>query len=78
MLPIVLDYKFLGVLRSSFPAVPIMGLTAAANSHVIDDIQKVLTLKRCLVFKAPFDRPNLYYEVAIFTYFNKAKLNTQS
>ncbi|XP_032789019.1 ATP-dependent DNA helicase Q1 [Daphnia magna] len=57
------DYKFLGVLRSLFPTVPIIGLTATATSNVTTDVQKMLNLKNCLVFKASFNRPNLYYEV---------------
>ena len=59
----VSDYKFLGVLRSLFPTVPIIGLTATATTHVINDVQKMLNIQSCLVFKASFNRPNLYYEV---------------
>jgi len=57
------DYKFLGVLRSLFPTTPIIGLTATATSHVINDVQKMLNMKTCIVLKASFNRPNLYYEV---------------
>lgn len=57
------DYKFLGVLRSLFPTVPIIGLTATATSHVTNDVKKMLNLNSCLVFKASFNRPNLFYEV---------------
>ena len=57
------DYKFLGVLRSLFPTVPIIGLTATATSAVCTDVQKMLNMKSCLVFKASFNRPNLFYEV---------------
>lgn len=60
-----IDYKYLGVLRSLFPTVPIIGLTATATQHVTTDVQKMLNLKNCLVFKASFNRPNLYYEVRI-------------
>lgn len=59
----VVDYKFLGVLRSLFPTVPIIGLTATATSSVTSDVQKMLNMNKCLVFKASFNRPNLYYEV---------------
>ncbi|XP_065332514.1 ATP-dependent DNA helicase Q1-like [Cloeon dipterum] len=57
------DYTFLGVLRDLFSDVPIIGLTATASNKVIADVQKILNLQGCLVLKAPFNRPNLYYEV---------------
>ncbi|XP_054282691.1 ATP-dependent DNA helicase Q1-like [Macrosteles quadrilineatus] len=57
------DYKFLGVLKSMFPDVPILGLTATATSKVTLDVQKMLGIQGCIVFKASFNRPNLYYEV---------------
>jgi hypothetical protein len=60
---LVIDYKYLGVLRSLFPTVPIVGLTATATINVTNDVQKMLNMKNCLVFKASFNRPNLYYEV---------------
>ncbi|KAK7871500.1 hypothetical protein R5R35_010218 [Gryllus longicercus] len=57
------DYKFLGVLKGMFPDVPILGLTATATSKVIVDVQKMLNISGCLVFRASFNRPNLFYEV---------------
>ncbi|XP_066592513.1 ATP-dependent DNA helicase Q1-like [Prorops nasuta] len=57
------DYKFLGILKSMFPGVPILGLTATAPAKVIIDVQKMLEIGGSLVLRAPFNRPNLYYEV---------------
>ncbi|XP_012543096.1 ATP-dependent DNA helicase Q1 isoform X2 [Monomorium pharaonis] len=57
------DYKFLGVLKSMFPGIPILGLTATAPTKIIIDVQKILDISGCLVLRAPFNRPNLYYEV---------------
>ncbi|XP_011873593.1 PREDICTED: ATP-dependent DNA helicase Q1-like [Vollenhovia emeryi] len=57
------DYKFLGVLKSMFPGVPILGLTATAPAKIIVDVQKMLDIRGCLVLRASFNRPNLYYEV---------------
>lgn len=59
------DYKFLHVLRSQFPRVPILGLTATASAEVILDVQKMLGLQqhRCLVLRSSCNRPNLRYEV---------------
>ncbi|KAG5347205.1 RECQ1 helicase, partial [Acromyrmex charruanus] len=57
------DYKFLGVLKSMFPGIPILGLTATAPTKIIVDVQKMLDISGCLVLRASFNRPNLYYEV---------------
>lgn len=54
----------MGTLRKLFENnVPIIGLTATATSAVTEDVQKMLNLNKCLIFKASFNRPNLYYEV---------------
>uniref|UniRef100_A0A915HHU3 DNA 3'-5' helicase n=1 Tax=Romanomermis culicivorax TaxID=13658 RepID=A0A915HHU3_ROMCU len=59
------DYKFLGILRRQFPDnVPILGLTATATRSVIDDVKNILNIPAALTFKAPFNRPNLIYEVS--------------
>lgn len=57
------DYKYLGTLKTIFPEVPILGVTATATNKVILDIQKMLNLRQAIVLKAPFNRPNLYYHV---------------
>lgn len=61
------DYKFLHVLRTQFPSVPILGLTATASTEVVLDIQKMLGIKQesCLVIRAGYNRPNLRYEVIV-------------
>lgn len=61
------DYKFLGVLKSMFPDVPILGTTATATKQVISDVQKMLNLTNVVTLKAEFNRPNLYYHVSVFT-----------
>jgi len=58
------DYKYLGVLRAMFPEVPILGVTATATTKIIVDVQKMLDIPGCLVLKATFNRPNLFYEVS--------------
>lgn len=58
------DYKFLGTLKTMFPDVPILGVTATATTNVILDVQKMLNIHQALVLKAPFNRPNLYYHVS--------------
>jgi ATP-dependent DNA helicase Q1 len=58
------DYKILGILKRQFPNSPILGLTATATTRVIDDVKKILNLgSNCVLLKASFNRPNLYYEV---------------
>ncbi|EHK48142.1 hypothetical protein TRIATDRAFT_262699 [Trichoderma atroviride IMI 206040] len=57
------DYKNLGQLRSKFPNVPVMALTATATQNVIVDIKYNLGMINCQVFSQSFNRPNLYYEV---------------
>jgi len=43
--------------------IPIIGLTATATPKVQEDITKNLGMADAKVFKASFNRPNLYYEV---------------
>ena len=43
--------------------IPIIGLTATATPKVQEDIIKNLGIGDAMVFKASFNRPNLYYEV---------------
>ena len=57
------DYKTLGQIRTKFPDVPIMALTATATQNVIVDIRHNLKMKNCQTFSQSFNRPNLYYEV---------------
>ncbi|XP_012679988.2 ATP-dependent DNA helicase Q1 isoform X3 [Clupea harengus] len=57
------DYKLLGILKRQFPKVPLLGLTATATSSVVKDCQKMLCVPDTTTLTAPFNRPNLYYEV---------------
>ena len=60
------DYKILGILKRQFPNSPILGLTATATSHVIEDVKSILNLNSdCILLKASFNRPNLFYEVIV-------------
>ena len=59
------DYKILGILKKQFPGASIMGLTATATARVLEDVKSILNLERPLVFKASYNRPNLYYEVRL-------------
>jgi superfamily II DNA helicase RecQ len=56
-------------MKRQFPKTPIIGLTATATQDVIDDVIKMLGIPGALVFRAPLNRANLYYEVC-FNYFS--------
>lgn len=58
------DYKQCGLLKGSFPNVPIMALTATATERVRLDCLTLLGFsKNCVTFSSSFNRPNLWYEV---------------
>lgn len=50
-------------MKQLFPDICILGLTATATQSVIDDIKKILNIPKCVLFKASFNRPNLFYEI---------------
>eukprot|EP00850_Spirogloea_muscicola_P005375 SM000024S07837 [mRNA] locus=s24:828308:834278:+ [translate_table: standard] len=57
------DYKNLGVLKTQFPKVPMMALTATATGRVQADVRAMLRMLQCEIFISSVNRPNLYYEV---------------
>ncbi|KAG9509552.1 ATP-dependent DNA helicase Q1, partial [Fragariocoptes setiger] len=57
------DYKYLSIFKRQFPNTPILGLTATATNEVILDLQQILNIEGCYVFKGSFYRPNLKYEI---------------
>lgn len=57
------DYQYLSVFKRQFPDTPIIGLTATATTEVIMDLQKILNIEGCYVFKGSYYRPNLKYEI---------------
>jgi ATP-dependent DNA helicase RecQ len=57
------DYRSLNRLRTTFPTVPIIALTATATEKVRADIIKQLNIPRPHVFVSSFNRQNLSYEV---------------
>lgn len=57
------DYTKLGLLRTSYPNVPVMALTATATTRVRADIVQQLHLNNCKWFLCSFNRPNLQYMV---------------
>lgn len=57
------EYRNLKNIISRIDNVPIIGLTATATEKVQEDIIKTLGMNDANVFKASFNRPNLFYEV---------------
>ena len=58
------DYRNIRKILDQFSQkIPIIALTATATLKVQDDIMKNLGIHNASVFKASFNRPNLYYEV---------------
>lgn len=57
------EYSQLGRLRRAFPKIPIIALTATAESHTRQDILDRLQLSQARCYIASFDRPNIRYIV---------------
>ena len=58
------DYRNLRVIINQINEnIPIIALTATATNKVQEDIMKNLKIQNAKVFKASFNRPNLFYEV---------------
>ncbi|CAM1333118.1 RecQ family ATP-dependent DNA helicase [Tenacibaculum aestuariivivum] len=57
------EYRNLRTIIKQIDNVPIIGLTATATEKVQEDILKTLGMSDANVFKASFNRPNLFYEV---------------
>lgn len=57
------EYRKLRIFRDTFPHVPIIALTATAIPDAQRDIIQMLRLSDPQVYKASFNRPNLFYHV---------------
>ena len=57
------EYAQLGVLRTEFPQVPLVALTATADAPTREDIVRVLGLQQAQRYITGFDRPNIRYTV---------------
>lgn len=57
------EYRRLKPIIETLGNVPVIALTATATAKVQADIQKNLGIQDAVVFKASFNRSNLYYEV---------------
>ena len=57
------SYIKIADIRTLFPDVPVLALTATATPQVVEDIQEKLHFKKGKVFQKSFFRPNLSYVV---------------
>ncbi|THG09373.1 hypothetical protein TEA_013789 [Camellia sinensis var. sinensis] len=57
------DYKNLSILKTQFPNVPMVALTATATKKVQADLIEMLHIPKCIKFVSTVNRPNLYYMV---------------
>ncbi|XP_024995997.1 mediator of RNA polymerase II transcription subunit 34 isoform X2 [Cynara cardunculus var. scolymus] len=57
------DYKNLGILKTQFPDVPLVALTATATKKVQLDLMAMLNIPKCIKFVSTVNRPNLFYMV---------------
>jgi ATP-dependent DNA helicase RecQ len=57
------EYRKLGSLRTHFPGIPLIALTATAEPHTRNDIIERLQLTGVRQFITGFDRPNIRYSV---------------
>ncbi|CBZ55457.1 hypothetical protein NCLIV_058800 [Neospora caninum Liverpool] len=57
------DYRQLILLKTQFPRVPLLALTATATPPVVDDIKKMLHIPHSRVFRSHTNRANLFYHV---------------
>lgn len=57
------EYRNLKNIINKIGSAPVIALTATATPKVQEDIQKTLGMQNAKVYKASFNRPNLFYEV---------------
>jgi ATP-dependent DNA helicase RecQ len=57
------EYLQLAKLKTHFPAVPLLALTATADKLVRNDILERLSIQHAAVFVSSFNRPNIFYTI---------------
>uniref|UniRef100_A0A7N0VDW2 ATP-dependent DNA helicase n=2 Tax=Kalanchoe fedtschenkoi TaxID=63787 RepID=A0A7N0VDW2_KALFE len=69
------DYKNLGILKTQFPDVPMIAVTATATKKVQIDLMEMLHIPRCVKFVSTVNRPNLFYMVREKSSIGKVVIN---
>jgi len=57
------EYLLLGQLKTAFPSIPLIALTATADALTRKDIVSKLQLKEYDLFENSFNRPNIHYRI---------------
>ncbi|MBS3909096.1 MAG: RecQ family ATP-dependent DNA helicase [Actinobacteria bacterium] len=57
------EYRRLRAVKTNFPGVPVIALTATATIQVQNDIVEQLNIERCKRYRASFNRANLHYRI---------------
>lgn len=58
------DYALLGKLKTHFPSIPVLAVTATASDRVRKDVCEILRIRHNYsLFRSTFQRPNLTYSV---------------
>ena len=57
------EYIQLGRLKTTFPDIPVIALTATADELVSKDIVERLEIRNAKVFRSSFNRPNIFYAI---------------
>ena len=57
------EYRQLRAVKTNFPGVPVIALTATATIQVQDDIVEQLNIPQCRRYRASFNRENLHYRI---------------
>src|SRR5205814_1732296 len=57
------EYLVLGQLKKQFPNIPLIALTATADTLTKKDIIEKLEVKEYTLFENSFNRPNIYYYI---------------
>ncbi|KAI3751209.1 hypothetical protein L2E82_22257 [Cichorium intybus] len=61
------DYKNLGILKTQFPNIPVVALTATSTKKVQMDLVEMLNIPKCVKFAGTLNRSNLFYMVKIIS-----------
>ena len=57
------EYRKLNLLKTNFPATPLIALTSTAIPQVQNDIVNQLNMKNSKIYKASLNRKNLFYQI---------------
>jgi ATP-dependent DNA helicase RecQ len=57
------SYKSLSIIKTKYPNIPLLAVTATATPNVIDEMEKCLNIDNVILYLGGTQRPNLFIEV---------------